>query len=522
LLSKEEPQSMKTPSESSWVLRRGEWFGGIVTVLIFLRYFAEMVRYCRSQPLWLDEILTMWLVRLGSAGRIYEGLAKGGQYSPPGYPVLLLWWSKVGGASYLSLRSPSFVGIALAAFAIFLLVRRYMDFSVATLAAVLVLSGPLHVLGQQMRPYALTVTCFAFALLLWDGLEHTEHRRWSLAGIVLLLSAAINLHFYSILYLVPFAAMELMYGLSLRRFRAPVWISLGIAGASISMWISLARRAGRFNSEDSGPEFYAAPTFLRFAQSLRIAVLPSDLFSRNLLLLLLLALLTVLLLYLSGVGDRSVRTPRRSRRPLLWIAIGCALLPLTTFAFARFVSGTYNLRYILPASICTVLLLCFVAERLPFRSILLPLCSIAIAAHALVPRWVAPFVDNRAIVQAASKPYPIVMAEGLMFFQAEEDQSLTGQERSRMEYLMLPQGYPLEDATNENLVRRWLGILPQLPAYPVQPYMQAGRCFYLFDSHESADDLSLYLKARGLIETGRTTLGQGMLSEICPAVKSRD
>ena len=122
---------MKKPSESSRTIVGKDGFAAIVTLLIFVRYFVEMIRYSRSQPLWLDEILTVWLVRLGSVNRIYEGLAKGAEYSPPGFPVLLLWWSKICGADYLSLRSPSFVGIALAAIALFLLVRRYMDFSIA-------------------------------------------------------------------------------------------------------------------------------------------------------------------------------------------------------------------------------------------------------------------------------------------------------------------------------------------------------------------------------------------------------
>lgn len=518
--SNEESQRVKTLSGSSRAIRGRDWFAAVVTFLIFVRYFVEMIRYSRSQPLWLDEILTAWLVRLGSARNIYDALAKGAEYSPPGHAVLLFWWSKLAGANYLSLRSPSFVAIALAAIAVFLLVRRYMDFSIATLAAVLILCGPLHVFGQQVRPYALTVMCFAFALLLWDGLGHNDHSRWTLIGIAVLLSATITLHFYSILYLVPFAAMELLYGLSLRHFRPSVWTSLAIAAASVSLWIPLARHVNRFNSTDHGPEFYAAPTLHRFAQSLWIVLFPADFFSRSLLLLLLSALLVAIVLPLTGASNRNTPAPQRSRKPLLWIATGCALLPLTTFAFARFVSGTYNLRYVLPASICTVILLCFVAERLPFRSLLVPLCSVAIAAHALVPRQVALFAENRPIVQAASKAYPIVFAEGLMFFQAQEDQSLTTQERARMEYLILPQGYPLKDATNENLVRRWLGILPQLPAYPVEPFLQSQRCFYLFDSHLSPDDLADYLNAQRLMATNRTAIGKATLDEICQSAEN--
>ena len=520
-LSNEEPSSVNLSPRSPWAIRREDWFAGIVTSLIFVRYFVEIVRYSRSQPLWLDEILTMWLVRLGSVRSIYDGLAKGAQYSPPGHPVLLLWWSKLAGASYLSLRSPSFVGIALVAVAIFLLIRRYMDFSIATLGAVLVLIGPLHVFAQQIRPYALTVTCFAFALLLWDGFDDTGHPRWSLAGIAILLSAAIALHFYSFLYLFSFAAMECLYGISLRRFRSPVWISLAIAASSVSLWIPLARHASQFNATDNGPAFYAAPTSLRFAQSLWIVVFPIDVFSKNLVLLLLFAVLAAMLLYLKGTHTRRLEETQRSRKPLLWISIGCALLPLVTFAFARLISGTYNVRYILPASLCAVILLCSAAEILPFRPLLVPLCSVVLAAHALVPRLIAPFANNRAIVRAASKPYPIVMAEGLMFFQAEEDQSLTNEERARIEYLILPQGYPLKDATNENLVKRWLGILPQLPAFPVQPYLQAHHCFYLFNSHETAEDLTSYLSSQGLVETNRTTLGKGTLGEMCSADTNR-
>ncbi len=506
---------MTTPSQRSRRLRRADWFSAFVTVLIFADYLVEMTRYSRSQPLWLDEILTMWLVRLGSLRGIYDGLAKGAQYAPPGHPVLLLWWSKIFGASYLALRSPSFLGIALAAIAIFLLVRRSMEFNVAALAAVFVLCGPLHAFGQQMRPYALTVTCFAFALLLWEGYDRTPHPRWTLLGITLLLSAAITLHFYSILYLVSFAAIELMHIRWQRRIRWPVWAALSLAGLSVAIWIPLARHASRFNSTDNGPDFYAAPTFAHFAQSLGAVLFPTFLFSWIFLLLLMIVMVTAVIVH--SKAKPTIRPQTNSKVPLLAIAVGCALLPFTTFVFARLVSGTYNVRYILPAAFCTVLLLCFAAERLPFRSVFIPLCSAAIAVHALVPRQVAPYTDNRTLLQAASKPYPIVFAEGLMFFQAEEDKSLTTQERSRMAYLTLPRGYPFKDPTNENLVTRWQTILPQLPAYPVEQFLKSSSCFYVFDSHKTADDLTTYLSVQGPTTLSRRTFAVGELDEVCPA-----
>ena len=503
---------MTTLSQRLRRVRPGDWFSASVTFLIFVDYLVEMTRYSRTQPLWLDEILTMWLVRLDSLRGIYDGLAKGAQYAPPGHPALLLWWSKLCGPGYLSMRAPSFLGVALAAFAVFLLVRRSMDFNIAALSAVLVLCGPLHAFGQQMRPYALTVTCFAFALLLWDGFERTRHRRWSLLGITLLLSAAITLHFYSVLYLVSFAAIELVHSVWRRRFRLPMWIALTIAGLSISVWIPLARHASRFNSSDNGPDFYASPTLAHFAQSLGVILIPTFIFSWIFLLLLIVALL-------AAVTLRRAHAPKPSapKDSLYAIAIGCALLPFTTFVFARFISGTYNVRYVLPAAFCTVLLLCVAAERVPLGSVLIPLCSAAIAIHALVPRQVAPFTDNRALMQAAAKPYSIVMAEGLMFFQAEEDRSLTPQERSRLVYLTLPKGYPFRDPTNENLVTRWQTILPQLSAYPVEQYLNSQSCFYVFDSHKTADDLTAYLAVQRPNTIIRGRFAGGELDEVCPA-----
>ena len=46
-------------------------------------YLAVCVVSAARTPLWMDEVLTVWIVRLPSASRIYNALSMGAQFSPP-------------------------------------------------------------------------------------------------------------------------------------------------------------------------------------------------------------------------------------------------------------------------------------------------------------------------------------------------------------------------------------------------------------------------------------------------------
>ena len=248
------------------------WYVQISAGLVILIYLATVLRFARITRLWMDEVLSVWLVRMPGVSQIYQTLLQGVEYSPPGYPVLIHGWTGVAGSSYLAMRLPSIVGILVTALAVFYLLRRYLDDSAAVLGLSLILSGTLYDYALQVRSYALTIACFAMVLVLWDGLHRKPDSRWRVAGIAVLMSVAISMHYYCALYLVSLGIMELLYAAHFRRFRAAVWGSFLVAGVSVVLWLPLAHRIGKFLHGDQGPAYFAAPSLLQFIASI-LAVL---------------------------------------------------------------------------------------------------------------------------------------------------------------------------------------------------------------------------------------------------------
>jgi hypothetical protein len=489
-------------------------WANVAAVVMLLAYLWIACRQAMHHPLWMDEVMTLWVIRMPGVAAIYHALTLGGQYEPPGHPVLLYVWAKIAGYSYLAMRLPSIVALLVAALAMFALVRRYLSYGVAVAALILTFCPPLFQYALQARPYALTVACFALALLLWDDLQRSPRSLWRLGGIVLLLSAAIALHFYCTLYLVSFGLIELLYECYARRWRPQVWVALLLAGASVAFWLPLARQISRINHADQGPQYYAAPTLARFEQLLH--TIP---FSRPCMVVVLVALVVLLVTFwMPGAwsGRAVVCEQLRDAAPLVIVALGCVALPLFTFAFAHLVTGTYNDRYVLPRTFGSILLVCLLLEWLPYKAWLAPAIALVVGLISIhnVREWgySQPLGE---VFARADKPYPVVMAEGLMFFQAEESPELTADQKRRIVYLTLPAGYPFADSTNENQVKLWQGINRALPIYSVQTYLGGEPCFYVYDSHASEDDLVEYLRQQGTGLQVTASIGRGTLSEHC-------
>jgi len=492
--------------------------------LAILIYLATALRFARITRLWMDEVLSVWLVRMPGVAQVWQALLKGVEYSPPGYPVLIHWWTEVAGSSDLAMRLPSIAGILVAALAVFVLLRQYLDDAAAVLGLSLMLSGTLYDYALQVRSYALTVACFAVVLVLWDGLHRKPDSRWRVIAIAAAMSLAISMHYYCALYLASLGVIEGLYAVHYRRFRAAVWSSFVVSGLSVAPWLPLAHRIGKFLHSDQGPRYFAAPTPVHFIASI-VEVLSVVRIEpvRAICLELVVFILCLLLLDMKPRDPTESRLEREKMRnrswPLVAIAIGSSLLPVVTFLFALLVSGAYKERYVLPAIIGVVLWICLGMERLPYRQVLCPSFAL-LAAATMFSNQRIPMAQASLVPQAfaaASQPYPIALAEGLEFLQEMEDPALSSIQKSRIVYLTMPAGYLFPDGINENVVVRWKQIKPGLSVFDADSYLATRRCFYDFDTHKTSDDLTGYLAAHGAVFKSREWVGGGELIEVCPS-----
>src|SRR3984957_3682165 len=137
-------------------------------------------------PLWLDETVSMFLIKGGWAG------IRSRQVWPdaPAYSCLLWLWTKVMGTGEIMLRISSVLPMLGAVYLLYRAARELFDWDVAVIAAIVFCLHPIIIFAAiDVRPYAfaaLTINATILALI------HLRHNRsnW-LAALFGLLAAGI-------------------------------------------------------------------------------------------------------------------------------------------------------------------------------------------------------------------------------------------------------------------------------------------------------------------------------------------
>ena len=471
-------------------------------------YLVLSVQTAAQKPFWMDEVLAVWLSRLPSPSAINQALMRGAQSAPPAYSVLLHYIPTLFNNQKLTLRLLSLAGAIVAAWCVFLLMRRYLSVAAALFAACLMLESwsPYAV---QVRPYTLVTACFAAALLLWDDLN-ARASNWRVLFIGLLLAFAVALHFYAVFFVPCLGLLELLRALHTRRLRYFLWAALVLAGASIFLWFPLMRATSRYVASDvaesrapgAAPSLnYIISTYTYFFQGLADTRVFGRLGLNGLIVLSALALILLGRLYQNFRGNLPEPVEKiAGRRDDFWrIAIVTTLFPLIVFVFTLFVTRYFNLRYVLVGAIGTSAILAEILSAFPpFRrvapAILLAASLLTIQLGIPASEW----FDHAAVYNAMPGPYPIVAADGSQFFQLEE--SAPAEFRARIVYLMLPSNIPVADVMNQHVISRWTSVNPNLPVEEMSAFLNTHRRFYVLDEQTADDTPALYLLLTHRIE----------------------
>jgi hypothetical protein len=204
--------------------------------------------------------------------------------------------------------------------------------------------------------------------------------------------------------------------------------------------------------------------------------------------------------FVAGIGSRtSSGSPAGSRLNYYVITFCVFLFPLLVFAFALFVTRTFNLRYVLAGSLGFSCLIAFVpgmvsAFRWAAGLILLAACPLALMSTPYPSGGLAEHVN---VIKKASQPYPIVIGEGRVYFELEE--AVPGDLKSRLVYVNTPRGAVNPDVTNEHLLQRWHRIRPDLKIENAGDFFARNPRFYLFHTASSTDVITSWLLERHLI-----------------------
>lgn len=476
------------------------------SLLFVACYLSLSVRDAIRKPLWMDEVLAVWASRFPTPSKINWALMHGAQSAPPAFSVLVHYYAMIAGQSNLALRLPSIAAGLLTAGVLFLLLGRFLAQEPAIFASCFTLEI-LSPYAQQVRPYTLLTACFALVLLLWDDLN-THRSTGRVMSIGLLLAFATALHFYAVLFVPCFGLIELNRTFRTREFRPSLWLAFVIAGASIFLWSPVMNATRGYIRDDVSGSFAYGPKptleLLLSSYSYLFQGVGNLRHLGNLGLPGVIVLSTVVLI---GIHQAVFRRPvSRSghsidsrRRADFWeIVTGTLLLPAILFVFTFFVSKSYNVRYVIAASLGASALLAEVLDGFPAFRRVVPIALLVGTVSMLT--WGVPsidFSDHASVYREIPGSEPIVVADGSQFFQLEY--SSPPEFKARLAYLTLPPGVPIGDATNEHVIERCRTPYPALPVSDMQTFLRSTPRYFVLDDRTADDTPATYLEARKLI-----------------------
>jgi hypothetical protein len=459
--------------------------------ILSIAYFFSAVIKALARPLWMDEVLGVWVARLATPGQIVSAIWGGGEFSPPTYHLLLHAVLSLPGAccGALAPRLISILAAYAAAGCVFWLLRNRADRLVAVAAFGAVLASGLFEFAIQAREYALLTLLLAVALLIWTGFEGSR-RPWARAfGLFAVLFACVSLHFYGVLEVMAIGMAELVWLGSRREFRVPVWTALVLTAAASLLWLPLALHLAGINALDThSPAFYGRPTAGKLAETLFVVWYGGA--PQALILVVALAAVAVATRMDRPVAHARPATTYRGAPTSLEAAILALLaLPFAAFAVALAATHAFNARYAIPSALVVGLGGAYLLRKAPGRRLVALMLVPLLAAAMFLRQPPDPLTETAqalaAIRSLPDRSSPIVVGEGLLFIQLME--AADPPTRARLVYVLSPPGTKSPDPTNENQVRRLRPIFPKLPVRPWRDLPDLGPFLLLHRVNTSTD-----------------------------------
>ncbi|HET9087900.1 MAG TPA: hypothetical protein VFN53_10285 [Acidobacteriaceae bacterium] len=227
--------------------------------LLTLGYALAVSALSWAKLLWLDELITLHIARLGSGPAIWRALSQGADPNPPLLDLLALGCLRLFGNHALSLRLPAMAGYWIGMAALFGFLRRRLSGTWSLAGVAMSLAMAAFNYSYEGRSYGLLYGLAMLAVLCWawslDPSLSTGWRNGALAGMVMALAAGISTNYFAVLAFLPIAGGEMAGGLELLRarkwrssairasFHGRVWVGLALAAAPLLAYRHLIQRA---------------------------------------------------------------------------------------------------------------------------------------------------------------------------------------------------------------------------------------------------------------------------------------
>jgi hypothetical protein len=307
-------------------------------------------------PLWLDETISMFLIRDG-----FSGIARQMWPDSPAYSYLLLLWTTVMGTSEIMLRLSSILPMLGAVLLLYCSARKLFERDVALIAAIIFAVDPITVFAAiDVRPYAFAALATTASIAALVSLRD-NNSTWGAA--LFGLSAAVIVQFHLLFVAILPALLVCFLALKFRQGRV-FWRQLSAALVGFTLGILPAIHKFEIMYHTSGAHGFATAPGLK--------PLLSILTVRGSAAILVLGVL---------IGKRKRWVPDQGDRWTILLCLSLALVPsLILFGLSRATSiHVFLPRYMLVALPGIALSWALVASLIDSRT-LRWLCSLALVA----------------------------------------------------------------------------------------------------------------------------------------------
>ena len=240
---------------------------GRAFILLSAFYFVAVFALSSLKLLWLDELITLHIARLGSASAIWSALAQGADPNPPVSHLLVLFSRRLFGDHEFAYRLPAAIGYWTGILSLFLYLKRRLPGTWALAGAVLSMTMATFDYSYEARSYGIFYGLAMLAFLCWsrtvDPDSNSIARGLALAGMICALAAGISTNYFAVLAFFPIAAGECVLTIvRARQFsrvsgerrmnaRVPIfrivdiriWLGLAVAASPLLAYRSLINRS---------------------------------------------------------------------------------------------------------------------------------------------------------------------------------------------------------------------------------------------------------------------------------------
>lgn len=215
-------------------------------------------------PLWLDETVSMFLIRGGWAGIMSRQVWP----DAPAYSCLLWLWTKVMGTGEIMLRISSVLPMLGAVYLLYRAARELFDWDVAIIAAIVFCLHPIIIFAAiDVRPYAFAALAINATIFVLVRLRYSKSN-W-LAALFGLLAAGIVE--FQLLFAAILPALVVCFIASKVGDRKTLWRQLGIALAVFALACLPAIPRLQYMMHTSGTHVFSeAPKLLQLVSTITI------------------------------------------------------------------------------------------------------------------------------------------------------------------------------------------------------------------------------------------------------------